>query len=131
MKLHCKTCNTQLTSEIYSTDAWDSEPRVDSDEDEMRFDYFIKPDTFIVGINPYFIITTPILMVNPDNVTIPIPDYESGMGCCNISHIPISCPNCGNEVAVANLDCWQDKSIDFDFTKCDKVNTIATQAPCR
>lgn len=119
MKLHCHHCDAQLTTDIYPTNDW----HVDrgKTEDEPWYEYSITPGTFIVGINPYNDRDTPIIMVNPDNVTIPIPEYEEGMGCCNISHTPIHCPCCGAEVATGNIDCWQDKSIDFDLTQCDKV----------
>lgn len=119
MKLHCRHCDTQLTTDIYLTDDW----HVDrgKTEDEPWDEYSITPGTFIVEINPDIDRDTPIIMVNPDNVTIPIPEYQSGVGCCNISYTPINCPGCGAEVAVGNIDCWQDKSIDFDLTQCDKV----------
>lgn len=123
MKLHCRHCDTQLTNDIYHTTEWQVDRQ--RTDDEPWTDYSITPGTFIVGINPYIDRDTPIIMVNPDNVTIPIPEYEEGMGCCNISHTPIHCPGCGAEVATGNIDCWQDKSIDFDVSVCDKVITKA------
>ena len=111
MKLHCNHCDTQLTTDIYPTTEWRVD-RQETDDDQLA-DYSILPGTFIDH--------TPIIMVNPDNVVIPIPDYERGMGCCNISHTPVHCPGCGQMVAEANLDYWQTKAVDFDMTICDKV----------
>lgn len=113
MKLHCSHCNTQLTTDLYPTSKWHIERW--GDDDDPRYEYSITPGSFINNHIAHR------MMVNPDNVTIPIPEYESGMGCCNISHTPLHCPICGLELAICNIDCWQDKSIDFNIIRCNRV----------
>lgn len=118
MIITCK-CGCDLTTDLYPTRVWE----------RITGGYFhdgccrVPRGAFIQEVNYWYVDkwAQRQLNVNPKNVIGGIvPKYRSGMGCCNVAWEPVRCSECGTEVGLANLDCYQDESIVFYATRVNR-----------
>lgn len=119
MKLHCK-CGQQLTRSMFPSKEWTEVYVERDDEGFIVWGNFEKlKGSFQIIYHEWY--EQDMFLTNRDSVLDGIiPPYKNGRGCCDLDMCPIHCPNCNEDVGRANLDCHQDKSVDFFEKKVDR-----------
>lgn len=123
MKLHCK-CGQQLTRSMFPSKDWTlMDVCVDDDGYEFMHDYEKLKGSFQYA-DSYWQDNAKEFWLNKDSLTIELPAFRSGMGCCDLSGEPVKCPSCDSVVGMANLDCHESKHIALFESAVDRVYRI-------
>lgn len=138
MKLHCNKCNTQLTTDIYTTKTlqniygkpWWYDEEEDGVMDNELIGIQLHKGTFIkvkgkiwnnkwgkgCGYKHNHLVVihdVPLYQVSKED-TLNVPEFKEGYGCCDYSWTDLKCPCCKEIVGEMNYDCHQDfKRTDF------------------
>lgn len=108
MKLKCNKCKKTLTTDLYQSRHFKQRytPYTYNGKDYFETEAYIQKGSFVNSYfdNTEFKYQRATIDVNEENVTVKLPDFKSGMGCCNLWMEDVHC-ECGNHIGEANLDC--------------------------
>lgn len=108
MKLKCK-CGKVITKDLYPSKKWDRE-LVDTEVFDDGYVYKSydtqKPKGSFEYLHKGWLTDKPQFLINAGDLTLILPEFKEGMGCCNHSCTGVHC-ECGLKVGHLELDCYQ------------------------